>query len=87
MGDEADCRHDLIVKGKGKPIEHPICVLLDPGSEIPVLGRHIVEQLEVPCETRNKPLPIRSWNGESDAASGRMYTQPLILRHKGDQPV
>ncbi|KAK4182053.1 hypothetical protein QBC35DRAFT_396735, partial [Podospora australis] len=71
----------LVLLAKKKAKEHPLRVLLDPGSQIPVLSRSLVEHLALPQFKHDVPILIKGYNGDEDRTAGLMYTGPLVLRH------
>ncbi|KAK4182060.1 hypothetical protein QBC35DRAFT_346536, partial [Podospora australis] len=64
--------------------EHPVRVLLDPGSTIPVMSITQARQWKLPLIRRAVPRLIQAFNATADDLGGRYYTNRLVLRHQED---
>ncbi|RYC57897.1 hypothetical protein CHU98_g8309 [Xylaria longipes] len=64
--------------------EHPVKVLLDPGSTVPVMSFSKARQWKLPLIKRRYARPINAFNGTTDGEGGRYYTEALVLRHQED---
>ena len=58
---------------------YKIRILLDLGSNIFFLNQQTARKLKVPYETRQLPLRITAFNGETSATGGKYYTHPIKL--------
>ena len=56
-----------------------IQVLLDSGSNVFVINEKLVQELEIPCETRQDPNMITGFAGIPVQSSGTKYTSPIKL--------
>src|SRR6201747_2698826 len=57
-----------------------IQVLLDSGSNVFVINEKLVQELEIPCATRQDPNKITRFAGIPVQSSGTKYTTPLKLQ-------
>lgn len=64
--------------------EHPVRVLLDPGSSIPVMSFHQARVWKLPLFKRANIRSLMGFNAEADSVGGRYYTDTLVLRHQED---
>jgi hypothetical protein len=53
--------------------------LLDSGSNVFVINEKLVQELEIPCETRQEPNMITGFAGIPVQSSGTKYTSPIKL--------
>lgn len=68
----------------GRHREHPIRVLLDTGSDIPVLSDKLVELLGIPHYDHDSPVPLLAFTGDVIHQESSRFTGPVILRHGED---
>lgn len=68
----------------GQHREHPIRVLLDTGSNIPVLSDKLVELLGIPHYDYDIPVPLLAFSGDVIHQENSRFTGPVILYHGED---
>ena len=56
-----------------------IPVLLDSGSNIFLINERIVQDLNIPFETRTDAIQIHGFTGEAISSGGSHYTHPIYL--------
>ena len=56
-----------------------IPVLLDSRSNIFLINKTLVQDLNIPYKARTNPIPIQGFTGETISAGGSHYTHPLYL--------
>ena len=64
--------------------EHPVRVLLNPGSSIPVISFHKARVWKLPIIKRPRIRTIMGFNSVVDTIGGRYYTEAVVLRHQED---
>jgi len=63
------------IKGR----KHRINVLLDSGSNIFLMNQDTARRFEIQTETRDSPLKITTFDGETTPTGAILYTHPLLL--------
>ena len=56
-----------------------IPVLLDSGSNIFLINKTLVQDLNIPYESRTDAIPIQGFSGEAITTGGSHYTHPIYL--------
>ncbi|KAH8156761.1 hypothetical protein CIB48_g11490 [Xylaria polymorpha] len=64
--------------------EHPVRVLLDCGSTVPVMSFSKAQQWKLPLVKRPQARQLLAFNATYDDQGGRYFTEELVLRHKED---
>ncbi|KAK4230168.1 hypothetical protein QBC38DRAFT_344402, partial [Podospora fimiseda] len=62
--------------------EHRVRVLLDTGSQIPVVSLYKAREWNLPVQRRTEPRLILAFNKTPDEAGGQYFTDYLVLRHQ-----
>lgn len=68
----------------GRPREHPVRVLLDPSSAVPVLSENVVKRLAIKTFHHPPGFHLQSFTGEGDASKQALYSDTMVLRHAED---
>lgn len=74
----------ILTISQGRWKEHPARVLLDNGSEIPVISKELVERLKIAQHEHGTPVSMQGFNGGMDDDAGHVYTETVVLRHRKD---
>jgi len=76
-------RHYPCPEGKAfieiKGRKHAINVLSDSGSNIFLMNQDTARRLEIPTGTRDSPLRLTTFDGETAPTGGTFYTHPILL--------
>lgn len=74
----------LIRTIKGKPVEQSLKVLLDGGSELPILSFNKAQELKIEKIRHDEPRVLQAFTGAEVTDAGEFHTDSLVLRHQED---